>query len=251
MESQKIVCLTTFRQGDLRNTILKIRSEVFLDTANKILESGFSLVVIYTETQESFMRRLNDLGAIVLKQKTFGMGNIRREAIMESIGRFSDSRYFCWLEPEKPDLIRFIVPLIHLMEKDSSDFGIFNRIEMTSYPPEQAYYYLFCRSVASGLVCFDFDYAFGPMILTPLVIPFFLDYSGVKYGDMWDSILIPRLRIIKQGVKFSILPVNFQNDKRMTRVETGNPNFILKRVQQFNNVIPSLLSEWKLLNELR
>jgi len=84
--------------------------------------------------------------------------------------------------------------------------------------------------------------------MTPATIPYFLEYSGGKYGDKWDSILVPRLRIIKDEIKFSILPISFQNDKRMTCVESGNAAIILKRLDQFNNVIPSLVAEWQLLN---
>jgi hypothetical protein len=39
----------------------------------------------------------------------------------------------------------------------------------------------------------------------------------------------------------------------MTHIETGNPQMILKRLEQFQNVIPSLLTEWQqqLLNPSR
>ena len=113
----------------------------------------------------------------------------------------------------------------------------------TSYPPEQSHYYQFCRAVATQFVGFDFDYAFGPMVITRSSASFFLNYNG-KCGDKWDSILIPRLQIIKSGLKTSILPIDFQNDQRMTSVESGNPTIILKRLEQFNNVIPSLVEEW-------
>ncbi|MEA2006700.1 MAG: hypothetical protein U9O20_00865 [Patescibacteria group bacterium] len=44
-------------------------------------------------------------------------------------------------------------------------------------------------------------------------------------------------------------PVNFQDDERMTCVGSGNVTIILKRLEQFNNVIPFLIAEWQLLNE--
>lgn len=245
MDSKEIVCVTTFRQGNLENAIERIRSEVFLDTMHRISDAGLSFVV---ETQESVLKTLKRLGAITMEQQTFGMGNIRREALAGSRSHFPNARYFCWLEPEKPDLVRFIVPMAYQMEQDQSDFGIFNRTDMASYPPEQSHYYLFCRAVATQFTGFDIDYAFGPMMMTPVTISYFLEYSGDKYGDKWDSILIPRLHIIKDGIKFSVLPISFQNDKRMTCVESGNAAIILKRLEQFNNVIPSLITEWQRLN---
>jgi len=147
MDSKEIICATTFRQGNPENEVEKIRSEVFLDTARKISDAGLSLVVVYIETQESVLKMLQRLGATLVEQQTFGMGNIRREALSASCSRFLSARYFCWLEPEKPDMVRFIVPMAYHMEKDQSDFGIFNRSDMASYPPEQAHYYLFCRAV--------------------------------------------------------------------------------------------------------
>lgn len=249
MGSREIICVTTFRQGNPENIIERIRSEVFLDTASKIFDAGLALVVVYIETQESVLRMLQQFGAVLIKQRSSGMGNIRREALSESRIHFPNARYFCWLEPEKPDLIRFILPMTNQMKQTQSDFGIFNRIDMASYPPEQAHYYLFCRAVATQLVGFDIDYAFGPMLMTPATISYFLEYSGSRYGDKWDSILIPRLHIIKGGIKISVLPVNFRNDERMTRVESGNTTLILKRLDQFNNIVPSLISEWQFLNE--
>jgi len=69
-----------------------------------------------------------------------GMGNIRREAIKEAISKFPKANYFCWLEPEKPDIIKFIIPLVKKMEANKADLGIFNRNDMSSYLPEQLHY---------------------------------------------------------------------------------------------------------------
>jgi hypothetical protein len=80
------------------------------------------------------------------------------------------------------------------------------------------------------------------MIVSREGLKHFLDYDG-QYGDLWESILIPRLRIIRNGLGFSILPVNFKNDPRMTLSESGNLKFVLKRLNQFNNVITSLVKE--------
>lgn len=247
MGLDKVICVTTFRQGSSENIIERTRSEVFLDTACRILGMGLPLVVIHIETRESVLRTLKRIGAVLIEQQTLGMGNIRREALSKARRCFSNARYFCWLEPEKLDLVQFIIPMARKMIQEQSDFGIFNRIDMASYPSEQAYYYLFCRAVATQLIGFDIDYAFGPMMITPVTIPYFLEYSGDRYGDKWDSILVPRLRIIKDRLKVSVLPVDFRNDKRMTHIESGNTIMILKRLKQFNNIIPSLVTEWQLL----
>lgn len=149
---------------------------------------------------------------------------------------------------KRPTIISHALATVEKMGQENSILGLFNRTSMESYPQEQAYYYLFCRTVASQLLGFDLDYAFGPMIITPKSIPYFLKYNG-EYGDLWDSILIPRLRIIKKKLGVTIHPIYFINDSRMTAVESQNPLVILKRIQQFNNVVPPLFAEWQKLNE--
>jgi len=172
-----------------------------------------------------------------------GMGNIRREAISAACSLFPDTEFCCWLEPEKPNLSIFIYPMVALMSEEKTELGMFNRVSMTSYPIEQAYYYLFCRAVASKLIGFDLDYAFGPMIMSKAATQYFLDYKG-EYGDRWEAIMIPRLRIMKQGIRVSLLNIDFKNDPRMTEIESGDPDVILERIEQLNNVIPSLIKEW-------
>lgn len=241
--NDNIICVTAFRQGNPSNHIERIRAKVFFDTVRELSNVGLDLLVIYIDTEDIYLKDLQKQGVITVKQKSMGMGNIRREAIREAYSYFPCANYLCWLEPEKPDIIKFIFPMVHKMEKDKANLGMFNRNDMSSYPPEQSHYYQFCRAVATQFIGFDVDYAFGPMIITHSSASYFLGYRG-EYGDKWDSILIPRLRIIKNGIAVSVLPINFQNDKRMTYVESGNPTIILKRLEQFNNVIPSLVKEW-------
>jgi len=246
MVAKNIVCITTFRQGNPENNIEKVRTEVFFDTLKKMAEFGLSLMVLYIETQRPILKEMEKLGAILVLQQSNGMGNVRKEAILAALDRFPNIKHLCWLEPEKPDLVQFIGPLCAKMMREQSALGMFNRISMSSYPPEQAHYYLFCRAVASHLLGFDLDYAFGPMIITRPAASYFLKYQG-EYGSKWDSILIPRLRIIKDGAGLSTLSINFQNDPRMTQVESGNVAIILKRIEQLSNVVPSLIAEWQKL----
>lgn len=248
MGTKEIVCVTTFRQGDPRNPIEKIRTEVFLDTTRELANASLSLVTVYIETQKDVLDKLRELGLTLCLQQSNGMGNIRREAISSTLNTFPDAKYLCWLEPEKPDMVRFIKPMYSKMKQEQTVLGMFNRSAMFSYPPEQAYYYLFCRAVATQLIGYDLDYAFGPMMIASPAALCFLEYRG-EYGDKWDSILIPRLRVINNGAGISVLPVDFQNDQRMTQAESGNLAIILKRLEQFNNVIPSLISEWQRLSK--
>jgi len=248
MSTEKVVCITTFRQGNLGNQIEEVRTKVFLDTATKLADTGLPLIVVFIETQQDVLDKSKELGLMLCLQQSVGMGNIRREAMLAALNACPNAKYLCWLEPEKPGMVRFIKPMYAKMEQEQSVLGMFNRIAMSSYPPEQAHYYLFCRAVATQLIGFDLDYAFGPMMVARLRASYFLEYRG-EYGDKWDSILIPRLRIINKGAGISVMSVDFQNDQRMTQAESGNPAIVLKRLEQFNNVIPSLISEWQRLAE--
>ncbi|MFA6285031.1 MAG: hypothetical protein WC643_00685 [Parcubacteria group bacterium] len=241
MAAKNVVCTTTFRQGNPENPIERVRTEVFIDTVKKMAGFGLPLVVVYIETQNQILDEVKELGAILVSQQSSGMGNIRKEALRAALDKFPNAKHLCWLEPEKPDMVQFIEPMHSRMIQEQSSLGMFNRVDMSSYPPEQAHYYLFCRAVASQLIGFDLDYAF-----TRPATAYFLEYQG-EYGNKWDSILIPRLRVIKAGAGISTLLICFRNDPRMTQAELGNEKIILKRIEQLNNVIPSLIAEWQKL----
>lgn len=241
---KNVVAFTTIRQGSPSVVVERIRAEVFLDTARELSTLGIPCVAIFTDCDVSYLTRLWRLGVITIPQSQSGMGKVRREALRAVMDKFPSASYYFWLEPEKPDIPRFLETMISLIQAQDAALGLFNRINMGSYPEEQAHYYLFCRAVASRLVGFDLDYAFGPMVISREGTSHFLQYAG-EYGDKWEAILIPRLRVIRQNAHIAILPVDFKNDSRMTEVESGNPSLIMKRVEQFNNVIPSLLTEWQ------
>lgn len=245
-DKNEIVAITTIRQGDPKNSIEKIRSEIFLETATNLKNSHITCIAIYKDCDAEYITKLRNRKIILIEQKSKGMGNARRESLLSGLEMFPRTLYFLWLEPEKPDMPRFAKDMIKKMKKDNSVFGMFNRIGYDSYPREQAYYYLFCRAVASHLLKRDVDYAFGPMMLTRKCSNYFLNYHS-EYGDLWDSILVPRLNIIKNEI-ITVLPINFANNYRMTQIESGNETIILKRIKQLNNVAISLVKEFEKLN---
>ena len=247
-ERPRFVALTTIREGNPYNRVEKIRSEVSLDTAKNFQVLQIPYVAIYDECSEIYLKKLGELDVVPIPQSGKGMGVVRREAIKAGPEFYPEATHYLWLEPEKSNIPFHVTKLVETMEQNKSSLGLFNRVSMEGYPREQAFYYLFCRKVAGKLLGFDLDYAFGPMILTAASIPYFINYAG-EYGDRWDSILIPRLRVIKSDLGITINKIHFLNDPRMTAVESGNPRMILKRFQQLANILPSLIKEWKKLNE--
>lgn len=242
--SPKLVAVTTIRQGSDENPVEKTRAEIFLDTATACARLGIKLVAVLKDCSDPYLKKLRDRNVLLFQQQTQGkLGAVRRETMRAGIERFGDAKYYLWLEPEKPTFPALAKNIISELDHAGAEFCFFNRRSMESYPSEQAHYYLFCRSVASHLVGWDLDYGFGPMIFTQASVSFFLEYNS-EYGDLWDSILVPRIRIIRSDFKYAVKTVEFQNDPRLTVVESGNPRMILKRVEQLQNVIPSLIAEW-------
>lgn len=242
-----LVAFTTIQYGVKPNIGQRIRSAVSLDTASNLRTLGIPCLALTGPCSKGYMKEVHGRGIVTVPQKGGDMGEVRREALRAAIAAFPSATHYLWLEPEKPDLPQHALRLWNLMRSENAALGLFNRINMESYPREQAHYYLFCRAVASALLGFEVDYAFGPMIMTKKSIPYFLEYAG-EYGDRWDSILVPRLRVMHAQLKISILESDFRNDTRMTRAERGNLQFILKRIKQFDNVARSLVSEWQKLN---
>lgn len=242
--NSKILAFTTIRQGDPANLIERTRSEVVVDTLSQLHDHEIQCVAVYKDCAPEYLAKLRSLGTTLVQQNAQGMGNTRREALREVMTRSDTGTFLFWLEPEKPDMPRYAKELCVRMVNTGAKLGLFNRTaeSMSSYPAEQSHYYQFCRAVASQLAGFDIDYAFGPIILHPDAVEAFLAYDG-RYNDLWDSILVPRIPFVQHG-EVVTLEVNFQNDARMTQIESGNPEIILKRVDQFNNVIPSLIKEW-------
>ncbi len=244
--SKSLAVITTIRQGSSQNPVERTRAEVFLDTAMACFSLEIPLIAIFKDCSEEYLKKLDELKVVLVSQSTNGMGSVRREAIKVGIDTAFGVKYYLWTEPEKPNFPILASKTIAALDESSAEFCFFNRHSMNTYPLEQAYYYLFCRSAASRLVGFDLDYAFGPMILTKDSARFLLEYEG-EYGDLWDSILIPRLRILRGHIPYMVKMIEFYNDPRMTAIESGNPEMILKRIKQFKNVIPSLITEWQKL----
>ncbi|MFZ2682042.1 MAG: hypothetical protein WAZ14_03050 [Patescibacteria group bacterium] len=242
--SSDILAFTTIRQGSPTNLIEMTRAMVALDTMKQLQAENIACLVVYKDCDDVYLRQLQAFGATLVPEIDSGMGAARRQALREVISYGGPETHLLWLEPEKPGMARYATSLHQCMVRGRAKLGLFNRtaFSMLSYPAEQSHYYQFCRAVASALTGFDVDYAFGPMMLHLDATESFLAYTG-QYGDLWDSILVPRIPFLKRHEAVT-LDVDFENDPRMTQIESGNTTLIMKRLRQFNNVIPSLIEAW-------
>src|SRR5690242_4161909 len=106
-----IVAMTTIRQGSELDLIERVRAVVALDTCRLLAEHQIPTVVVYAETEPMYLQVMKSYGSHLVQQKIYGMGAARREAFTSSLKIFPEADYFFWLEPEKPDMVRFVWPM--------------------------------------------------------------------------------------------------------------------------------------------
>lgn len=221
-----------------------VRAKLALKTIRAARKHGYRILTIDGGSPATYIRRMHTLGAMVKKERRPGMGNCRRQAIASGCtqrirGHLPEA--IAWIEPEKHTMIPFLKKAVKLIVERKVDLVMF-RISLESYPPEQKFYYALGRLAFRYLTGMKFDYPFGPVIMSRRAARFFLEYKG-EYGDLWDSILIPKLRIIKAGLSVVEIPIRYSNPKEQTRAEVGNMDLFVKRVRQLENLISSMKKE--------
>lgn len=87
----------------------------------------------------------------------------------------------------------------------------------------------------------DSDFGWGPTILSAKAVEYYLSYES-RYGDLWDGIHCPKLHIIKQGLPWTIMTVNYRHPPEQTAAETGMELF-LKRVKQIDQLVRAIEQE--------
>ena len=246
--ADSVVVVTTTKQGHSQDIVSKIRAKLALKTALAAKKASLTMLSVDGSSTAEYVEQLRRLDVQVVPEINGSMGSIRRQAIRAGFEIGSRVKYVVWIEPEKVNMVQFITNAAQIMARDHTLFALFNRRSLRSYPPEQALYYRFARLAYGYLQREDIDYGFGPMILTERSSEYFLQYAG-EYGDMWDSILVARLRIIRAGIPYSIIEVRYRNHPLQTRVERGNVAILVKRVDQLHNVVHSLVREHRKLYE--
>jgi len=71
----------------------------------------------------------------------------------------------------------------------------------------------------------------------------FINYQGA-YGDTWESIQIPRIQAIQQGMRVRSRPIPYQHPIEQTAQEAGQLDYLRKRITQLHNIVPALCKEW-------
>ena len=221
---------------------IDLRSRLAIRTAQEAQQYGYPIAVVDGGSAGEFREKLLACGVLLFDQATKGMGSSRRQAMSEAAKIAGDNGVVIWMEPEKHTFVSELHKVVKPIQSDEVDIVVPARKSLSSYPPEQehaerignlAFKYLFGR---------ELDPWFGPRAMNQKALGYFLAYQG-EYGDKWDSIFIPVLRAMKDGLRVKSVEVDYVHPHEQTAEETGKIDFLLKWVEQLLNLIPALQHE--------
>lgn len=240
VESNTYLATTIYAKYETRSE--RIRVDLALATINQAREHGYGIVVVDGGSPEKFIYEMLDLNALVYHQENPGMGNARRQALRQAQDKTSLNGAVVWLEPEKCNLVSHIDPAADKVVNENYDLVMFRRDSLDSYPPEQAYMYKMGALAFRYLTGIDCDFLFGPVALSNRSVDYFLAYKS-DYGDVWDSIHIPKLHIIRAGLPWTQVDINYRHPPEQTEVEAGDMNLFRKRIEQMSVISEALIGE--------
>lgn len=218
-----------------------VRTECVLKTIEAARDHDFPIVVIDGGSTDQFIEAMEVLGAIVVKEAEPGMGNARRQALQQAVQYAHKGDAIVWTEPEKYPLIPLLQAPIESVTKLGHDLVMLRRTSLESYPPEQAMAYQLIALATKYLTGVDCDFGWGPTVLSQKAIPYYLEYQSA-YGDKWDGIHCPKLKIIKDGLPWTVLPVEYHHPPEQTDAETGMGLF-MKRIEQVQQLVSAIEGE--------
>jgi hypothetical protein len=205
-------------------------------------EHGYEVIVIDGGSPAWYVQAMKDLrGVHVYDQEVPGMGNARRQALRLAREHAEEGHAIVWTEPEKYPLITELEPAITKLTEEAHDLVMLRRLSLESYPPEQAKAYELIALATKYLTGIESDFGWGPTVLSSTAVEYYLNYES-QHGDLWDGIHCPKLRIIKDGLRWTIVPVNYQHPPEQTAAETGMDLF-LKRIKQVDQLVRAIEQE--------
>lgn len=237
--SSIVIATTTFTK-DSTDT----RARQAIRTVQEAQTHSFPIVVVDGGSPVDFRQELQSLGAILLDEQERGMGPSRRQALREAGRIAGPNGVTIWVEPEKYTLVAELHKVAAPIFSGQADCVVPSRtnLGLSSYPPEQVHAELLGNQAFAYISGQSLDAWFGPFGCNELALQYFLNYQG-EYGDKWDSIFIPRLRLIKDQKRVMGVPVNYTHPHEQTVQERGNLDFLIKRIEQLMNLVPALRTE--------
>ena len=236
------IATTTFYNPN--SEVDKSRAEISKGAIRNMKDLGYEVVVVDGGSSDEFLDSISPYCKL-FNENPQGMGNGRRQAVRECLE--TNARVIAWTEPEKesyiPELYKTVTPILN----GEAELVMPSRPNLDNYPLTQQYAEKFAIKTMGNLTGKTLDYWFGPKTWKKELSTIVLDYKS-EYGDKWDSLFLPFLKIIKSGVKTIDIPVNYKHPNQQTLIEEGDVNMDLKRLIQLNNLIPASIDYWKSLD---
>lgn len=235
---------TKFSNNDLGD----VRTKLTLKTFELAKIQGYKVVMVDDASNEVFVEKAKGMGVFVFEQKSSGMGNARREAIQHAKEMIGDDEgaFVVWIEPEKCNIIKHLMSIAAYEPSPQYDLILFNRVSLKSYPREQELTYTYGKLLSEYLLGQNIDLFFGPVAIRKKATDYFLDYKG-DYGDRWDSVHIPKLRIIANHISFTQINIEYAHPVEQTSSEMGSLDMFIKRTEQAHELSKAYINEAKKL----
>ena len=200
-------------------------------------------VLLVDDSPGEVKKFLSDNDAILIPQKEKGLGNAIRQALVVAESMLDAQGCIAWQEPEKVGLVRWYKEIIVPLINGSADIVVPARSEASwqTYPKEQRYSeqlgnrYSWILSEKK----YFFDLFFGPKIMKKEFVPFF-----ITQHNSWGALAAPVIRAIKNGVRVTSMPIDYEHTLFQRSVEEGELFWCEKRIAQFIHMIAVLKKEW-------
>lgn len=222
---------------------LDTRAKLAVKTAKLAYSHGHRVIVVDGGSTPELTDLLGDAGCFVYAQEDKAtMGSARRQAVSLAAGLAEDRNgLVVWMEPEKWPLVESLYSLAGSLDAGKADMVLPSRTMtgFSTYPPEQSLIEQASNLGFSYMYGKKLDMWFGPRVMNQAAVERFLGYDG-RYGDLWDSIFIPVVQCIADGLSVQGVEVNYIHPPEQTQEETGNAQFLMKRVEQCQKLLSAL-----------
>ena len=239
LESKAVLATTVYAQSELRYQ--RVIADLTLRTLAEARGHNHAIVVVDGGSPIDYIHQMTELGALVLPQETPGMGRARRQAL-KTADDIADERAIVWLEPEKYPMVPLLDEAVDYVNSRNFDMVMFRRKSLESYPPEQMHSYQMGNLAIRYIAGIETDFFFGPVTLSHQGVDYFLRYQS-PFDDLWDSIHVPKLQIINDGLPWTQVEVDYTHPREQTEAETGVLDLFLRRTQQMYQLTQALLLE--------
>ena len=240
IEKKVVIATSTLYRANNKTDI--IRSDLALKTIKKARKEGYEIIVVDAGSPLNLRDKFEKAGAIVIEDKSNTMGASRREAFREAYDRGAE--IIIWMEPEKHDYIRNIEKSIKPIIENKAEMVIPKRKSFNSYPKAQQYIEPFANLFWKELTKADLDVWFGVRIFKRELAHYFLEYRG-EYGDKWDSLFIPIINALADGIIIKSVEINYRHDSIQTKSEEHSLEFYKKRIEQLNLLMITCENHWR------